>query len=222
MDQSGWLVVSGKGGLMLVQHDAERLLLNAIDQQPIIAVNDIEADASGGIYGGTIDFDAILVRGEAPSLGHFFHLTPTGDLTVLRDDVTASNGIGLSPDGATLYHAESTVGIWAWSIRGGIAAGPPALFAALNDCDGLAVDAEGGLWVAFWQEAMIRRYRADSTIDREIRLPFPNLVSLAFGGADMTDLYVTTGASDAQPNAGGLIRIHVDVPGLPVHRSRFA
>lgn len=116
-----------------------------------------------------------------------------------------------------MYHSESTVGIWAWTMRDGIASGTPALFAAADDCDGLAVDFEGGIWVAFWREPAIRRYRSDGTIDRTITLPFPHLVSLCFGGPDLTDLYVTTGGDADNRGKGGVVRIRSEVPGLPTH-----
>lgn len=222
LDEGGAILCSGKGGLVLVEDGRPTPILTAIDGRPIVAVNDIEADAAGAIYGGTLDFGAVFERGETPEGGLLFRLDPGGDITVLRDDVVASNGIGFSPDGALMYHAESTVGIWAWSMRGGVAAGPPALFAAADDCDGLAVDAEGGVWVAFWRDALIRRYKPDGAIDRIIRLPFPHIVSLAFGGPDQSDLYVTTGGDADHPGAGGLIRIRSAIPGIAAHRSRFA
>jgi len=222
LDRGDAVLCSGRGGLVLVRDGIATPVLEIMDGRAIVAVNDIEADAAGAIYGGTIDFGAILERNEAPGMGVLFHLTPDGALTILRDDVVASNGIGFSPDGATMYHAETSVGVWAWTMRAGRASGPPALFAKADDCDGLVVDAEGGLWVAFWAEAVLRRYRADATIDRVIALPFPSLVSLSFGGPDLTDLYVTTGGNEARPNAGGVIRIRSDVPGLPVHHSAFS
>lgn len=222
LDGGGAVLCGGKGGLVLVENGAARPILSEIEGRPIVAVNDIEADATGAIYGGTIDFGAVFERGEAPSGGILFRLAPDGELSILRDDVVASNGIGFSPDGGLMYHSESTAGIWAWTMRDGRAAGSPSLFAQADDCDGLAVDVDGGLWVAFWREALIRRYRADAVIDREIALPFPNLVSLTFGGPELTDLYVTTGADAAQPQAGGVIRLRSDVPGLPTHRSAFA
>ena len=212
------MLLTGEGGIVLAQDGTATPLLEAIDGTPIGAVNDIEADASGAIYGGTIDFDAILIRGEPPSPGLFFHLAPGAAPVVLREGLVGSNGIGFSPDGRTLYHAESGAGIWAWGMRDGAAAGPPALFAKADDCDGLAVDAEGGVWCAFFEAACLRRYRADATIDREIALPFASVVSLTFHGSD---LYVTTGGDAARPGTGGLIRLRTDVPGLPTHRSAF-
>jgi len=222
LDQGGACVCSGKGGLLLVGADGRaRPLLTEIGGEPIIAVNDIEADEQGGLFGGTIDFGAVFERGEKPAGGRFFHLATDGTLTVFREDVVTSNGIGFSPDGGTLYHAESTVGLWAWRRD---AAGLPVdrrLLAPLDDCDGLAVDAEGHIWMAFWQQAAIVRFRPDGTVDRRIALPVPKASSLAFGGPDRRELYVTVGGDADRPAVGGVIRLWVDVPGLPTHRSGF-
>jgi sugar lactone lactonase YvrE len=217
-DEGDAILCSGKGGLVLVKGGEAVPILTHIEGEPIIAVNDIEADARGAIYGGTLDFGAVLERGEVPQGGILFRLDPAGDLTILRNDVVASNGIGFSPDGMTMYHSESTAGIWSWPLHDGVASGPPTLLAPADDCDGLAIDAEGGIWVAFWREASIRRYRPDGTIERTIPLPFPHVVSLSFGGADLSDLYITVGGDER----GGVIRLRSDVPGLPTHRSRFA
>jgi sugar lactone lactonase YvrE len=223
LDQAGAFVCSGRGGLVLVDVEGrERPLLTEIANEPIIAVNDIEADERGGLFGGTIDFRAVFERQEKPTGGCFFHLATDGVLTVFRDDVVTSNGIGFSPDQTTLYHSESTVGLWAWRRD---TRGMPAdrrLLVALDDCDGLAVDVEGFIWVAFWKQAAIVRFRPDGEIDRRITLPLPSAISLAFGGCDRRDLYVTTSADSAAPDAGGVIRLRVEVPGLPTHRSCFA
>ncbi len=222
LDQGDAFVCGGKGGLVLVEGGTPRPLLSEIAGVPVVAVNDIEADEAGGIFGGTLDFAAVFERGEVPSGGIFFHLSTDGAVTVLRDDVVASNGIGFSPDGRTLYHSESTVGVWAWDrdVRG--MPTERRLLAPLDDCDGLAVDVEGGIWVACWQSARVLRLQPDGTEDRRIDLPLPHIVSMAFGGADMRELYLATGGNAEHPEAGGVIRLHVDVPGLPAHRSRFA
>jgi len=140
---------------------------------------------------------------------------------VFRDDVVTSNGIGFSPDGGTLYHSESTVGLWAWRRD---TAGMPVdrrLLVPLDDCDGIAVDVEGHIWVAFWRQGAIVRFRPDGTIERRIALPVPRVTSLAFGGPDRRDLHVTVGGDDDAPDVGGVIRLRTEVPGLPTQRSRF-
>jgi sugar lactone lactonase YvrE len=222
LDEGGGVVLGGEGGLVLVSDGQTLPLLEGVAGRPIIAVNDIEGDGRGGLFGGTIDFVSILERGETPQPGLFFHLAPSGTVTVLRDDVAASNGIGFSPDGRWLYHAESTVGIWRWAMGADGLPHTPELLVPADDCDGLAVDIEGGIWVAFWQEAQIRRFRPDGSTDRTITLPFAHLISLAFGGADMRDLYITTGGDEAHPGTGGVVRIRTDIAGLPAAKCRLA
>lgn len=223
VDAGGSVICSGRGGLVAVAPDgAVRPLLSELGGTPVVAVNDIEADAAGGLYGGTIDFAAILERGEAPGPGMLFRIDPTGEVRILRDDVVASNGIAFSPDGETLYHCESTVGIWAWPLADGVAGAPPRLLAAADDCDGLVVDAEGCLWVAFWREAVLRRYRPDGSVERVVALPFPHLISLAFGGTDLRQLHIAVGADADHPGVGGIVRIAVNVPGLRPNQARIA
>lgn len=222
LDEGGGVVVSGRGGLVLVENGAARPLLSEIDGRRIIAINDIEGDGRGGLFGGTADFEAIFERGEAPQPNTlFFHLDPSGRVTVLRDDVVVSNGIGFSPDGTLLYHSESTVGVWVWRIGEDGLPRDREMFAKVDDCDGMVVDAEGCLWVAFWREAVIRRYRPDGSIERTIKLPYPHLVSMAFGGEDMRDLYIATGGNSDHPGKGGVVRIRTEVPGLAAAKCRF-
>jgi len=74
--------------------------------------------------------------------------------------------------------------------------------------DGLTVDADGCVWVALWDGGAVRRYTPDGELDREVRLPVPLVTACAFGGADLTDLYVTTarvGLNSPHPVAGSLL-----------------
>ncbi|WP_156680166.1 SMP-30/gluconolactonase/LRE family protein [Sphingomonas profundi] len=223
MNVDGRPIVSGRGGLAIVGGGRAAPLLQAIGGAAVSAINDIEADAAGGLYGGTIDFTAILETGAPPAPGLFFRLDPDGSVDVLREGVAVSNGIGFSPAGDLLYHSESGVGVWAWT-HDGHRPRDPQLFAALDDSDGLAVDAEGGVWVARWRAGELLRYRADAVLDRRIRLAaVPNIVSLTFAGPDLTDLIVATGGADASgAPVGGIVRIRSDVPGLRPHVARFA
>ncbi|MBC8104683.1 MAG: SMP-30/gluconolactonase/LRE family protein, partial [Cytophagales bacterium] len=94
--------------------------------------------------------------------------------------------------------------------------------------DGLTVDAGGFVWSARYGGGEIARYRSDGTEERRIALPgAKNITSLAFGGENYEDLYVTTaGAEDREKNgvsAGALFRVRVNgVHGLPPYRSRIA
>jgi sugar lactone lactonase YvrE len=196
-------------------------LLTAIDGEPLFGINDIEAAPDGGLFGGTMDFVSVSEKKTPLRPGRFFHLAPDGQVTVFRDDVYASNGLGYSPDGRTLYHSETTTGVWAWDIDDDGMPTNPRLFIPLDDSDGLAVDAEGGIWVARWQASQIVRHLPDGSVDRRIDLPFPYSVSIDFGGPDQSWLYVSTGGGEGE-KMGGVIRFDAGVRGLPRRETRFS
>lgn len=220
MDASGAVLCGGRGGIIALDPATGRTrpVLTRIEGEPIIAVNDIEGDGRGGIYGGTIDFVSIMERGEAPAPGRFFHMAANGDVTVLRRDVHASNGIGLSPCGEWLYHSETGRGVWRHALRDGMP-GAPELFIALPDSDGMVVDREGGLWVACWESGRLLRFDADGTQTHRLTSPFPHIVSLGFEPGDPTALLVSTGGNATVTGAGALLRLRVDVPGMAEHPS---
>jgi sugar lactone lactonase YvrE len=89
----------------------------------------------------------------------------------------------------------------------------------------MTLDAEGGVWVALWGGGAVHRYAPDGRLDRVIRLPTAYPTSCVFGGADLSDLYITTAsiklsAHDraGQPGAGGLFLSHPGVRGRAPHR----
>ena len=79
--------------------------------------------------------------------------------------------------------------------------------------------------MAYWDGWRVERHLPDGFLDVIIELPVAQVTSCAFGGGDLQDLYVTTAAyalspeeCKAQPAAGGIFRVRVDAPGLPVRR----
>jgi sugar lactone lactonase YvrE len=91
--------------------------------------------------------------------------------------------------------------------------------------DGMTIDAEGGLWVAFWGGWDVRRIAPDGSVDAVVTVPAAQVTSCTFGGPDLRDLYITTAATglagDAlrgQPTAGGLFHVRPGVPGRPPDR----
>ena len=74
--------------------------------------------------------------------------------------------------------------------------------------DGLTVDADGCVWVALWDGGAVRRYTPAGGLDRVVELPASRVTACAFGGPDLTDLYITTarvGLDAAHPLAGSLL-----------------
>jgi sugar lactone lactonase YvrE len=92
--------------------------------------------------------------------------------------------------------------------------------------DGSTIDAEGYLWNARWDGACVMRFAPDGSVDRIVELPVDKVTSCAFGGPDLSTLYITTSRYTAsaddqrrQPQAGSLFAIDPGVRGLP--RPRF-
>jgi sugar lactone lactonase YvrE len=90
--------------------------------------------------------------------------------------------------------------------------------------DGLTVDAEGAIWVALWGGAAIRRYRPDGRLERVVHLPVTHPTTCAFGGPDLTDLFITSATirlseaeRRAQPLAGTILRHRPGVSGRAAH-----
>jgi sugar lactone lactonase YvrE len=97
----------------------------------------------------------------------------------------------------------------------------------IEDCppggapDGMTVDADGCLWIAYFGGWCVRRYTPDGRLDREIPCPVSRPTSCTFGGADLDTLYITSdsrpraGHDPAQePHAGGLFACRPGVTGL--------
>lgn len=225
INRDGSVICSGEGGLVRVYPETGRVepLLAEVDGKPVIAINDIEAGPTGGIYGGTVDFKAILEDGTEPSPGAFFLLRPDGELRIIHRDLVASNGMGFSPDLRRLYHSESPKGVWVHELDDQGLPGDRKMIVTIDDGDGLVVDAEEHIWLARWNSGQIIRYQPDGAIERVIELPFPNIVSLDFGGPDLRDLIVSTGGTDEATGRkiGGLIRIRTDVPGQRTFQAGF-
>ena len=87
----------------------------------------------------------------------------------------------------------------------------------------MTVDDEGMLWVAVGRAGAVHRYRTDGTLDGVVELPTSNPTSVAFGGGDGGDLYITTSWVDSErrddePLAGAIFRCRPGVTGEPSPR----
>ncbi len=148
-------------------------------------------------------------------------------MTTVLTGTTISNGLGWSPSGRLFYFIDSPtrqVDVFDCDLAEGTVENRRA-FARVEVegavPDGLAVDAEGCVWVALHGGWGLRRYSPDGELMGVVDLPVSRVTSCCFGGDDLRDLYVTTrreGLSDAeragQPLAGALLRLDVGVGGL--------
>jgi len=223
-NQDGRLICSGKGGLIFLDPatGATEPLLTEFDGQPIDDINDLQTDDAGSLYGGTLDY-ASLAAGKAPTYGTLFRLDPRDRITVLSRDVAVTNGIGMSPDRRFLYHVDSGSGIWRYELSATRAVRERLQLVAQRGFDGLAVDAEGHLWVANFESPEVVRYSPEGREDRRLRFAARAVLSLVFGGSDLRDLYVVTADDFANPvkREAAIFRARSPVPGQALPLARF-
>ena len=166
--------------------------------------------------------------------GVLYRLQGRGALEPMQGGICIPNSLAFSPDGRVMYFADSlryTLYAYDYDTATG-EMGPQRVFAttqAPGFPDGSTVDEEGYLWNAQFDAARIVRYGSDGRIDRVIDLPVQRPTCCAFGGPDLSTLYITTTSQkmttaelQAQPLAGALLAIDVGVRGLPEPRFALA
>jgi len=170
--------------------------------------NDAAVAPDGSLWAGTMRYD------EAAGGGTLSRLTGDGEVTTVLDDVAVSNGTGWSPDGRLMYYIDSPtrrVDVFDVSADGQSVTGRRQLALIEEGAgwpDGLTVDADGCVWVALWDGGAVRRYTPSGTLDRTITLPTVRPTACAFGGPNLTDLYITTarvGLTAPHPLSGSLL-----------------
>jgi D-xylonolactonase len=222
--ESGKLLMSGPS-LAIWDEQTGQIedLFSKYPGRTINSLNDMTVDTQGSVYIGSMNYNA-LEKDAKPVPGDLYRVDPGGKVTVAGEGYQVSNGLGFSPDGKLLYHADSPPkAIWAYDVGADRTLKNRRLFATLPKGypDGLAVDAEGGVWVAAIFAHELVRFKPDATIDRRIRMPSRMVVSLVFGGPDMRDLYVVTADNDDPQLKGTIFRMRSDIPGLPVPKAKF-
>ena len=193
--------------------------------------NDGKADPQGRFWVGTLH--------EARQPQAALYCWAAGRLQKLAGDITVSNGLAFSPDGATLYRSDTALHrIFALDFDGHDGSlSRQRVFAEFpvkqpdqdlvtygGRPDGAAVDAEGAYWCAMFEGQRLLRFAPDGTLLQDLPLPVRCPTMPCFGGPDLRTLFVTTARHNrpanelaAQPWAGQVLSLRMDVPGLPVN-----
>jgi sugar lactone lactonase YvrE len=182
--------------------------------------NDMHVDRHGRAYVGNFGDDS--APPDPPRPTGLLLVEPDGEARVVAEDLWFPNGIALTPDGGTLIVAETR------SVPGKLTAFSVAADGSLSDRrtfasfeggfpDGIAIDAEGGVWVAFPFADELVRVAPDGEVDR--RVPFPSPYAVAIGGPGGRDLFVATAPSwvpeEAKRLRAGSIRRLADAAPVP-------
>jgi gluconolactonase len=217
----GGIVCSGRN-ICHVRGGETRVLFDPPDTP---GFNDLYTDSAGRVYAGTIRTSPFGETQGPRVSGELWRIDAEGKATMLYDDVSLSNGIGFSPDSATLYHSDTArEHVIAHDVGPDGACAGRRVFAALGGFgpDGLAVDADGFVWVADYRRGCVSRFDPEGRLERELEVPANAVTSLCFAGADLRDLYVVTADNRDDPDLEGCVfRTRSPVPGLPAPLARI-
>jgi gluconolactonase len=189
---------------------------DSCDGRALRGPNDLVFDAHGGFWFS----DLGKSTAEWSHHGHLLYATPDGGrITRVREGMVSPNGVGLSPDGGTVYVAETHTGrLWAFDV-----AAPGALVAPADGAlpgrvfgplpgyqlfDSLAVEADGRICVATLVNGGITVFDPDDGSHDHVAFPDPLTTNICFGGADMRDAWITCSGT------GRLFRCRWPRPGL--------
>lgn len=188
--------------------------------------NDGRMDRHGRLWvASMVEDEAHAGRGSAA----LYQLDLDGGFSVQETGVGIGNGLCLSPDGGTLYFADSPRRtIHAYDLDGAtgrlsnrrrfaqVAHGHP---------DGAAIDAGGDMWSARWGAGSVVRHAPDGSVAETLNLPVSQPTCVAFGGDDMRLMFVTSAREKLSPQhlleeplAGSVLIYEADVAGLPDRR----
>ena len=200
------------------------VILDRDPERGNVGYNDLTTDAAGRIYVGSLGSPVFEEGEQLPGNLHVVDLD--GSARIVAEDVLLTNGLGFSPDGKTLYHSDSRrQTVHCYDVVGNGDLGPKRTFATLDDGapDGLAVSADGTVWVAVAGGSCVAAFETDGSLRQRIAVPMPMCTSVCFGGEDLTDLYIVTGSDGLEgEREGSVYRERVGETGLSVPIARVS
>jgi sugar lactone lactonase YvrE len=187
-------------------------------------MNDGKCDSAGRFWAGTMAYDL------TPGAGALYRLNTDRGVVEVLEEVTLSNGLGWSPDDTSMYYIDSDtngVDVFDYEPDSAELHNRRRLINVPQELgmpDGMTVDSEGFLWVALWGGSSVRRYAPDGTLDLVIEIPASQVTSCAFGGKDLSELFITSATHEIpeheisrQPSAGALFRCRPGTTGMPAY-----
>jgi sugar lactone lactonase YvrE len=182
--------------------------------------NDAKIDRAGRLWAGTMD------RAERAASGSLYRMDAGLAWERVDSGYRVTNGPAFSRDGRVMYHTDSALQtVYAFDLAADGSLGERRVHLTFGAGDGypdgMTVDAEDCLWIAFWDGWCLRRFAPSGELLTEIAMPVQRPTSVAFGGAGLDELFVTSAARDltpqeleSQPQAGGLFRLKPGVIGI--------
>lgn len=222
--ENGGLVIGGDSGFMFLDDESGEVtqIADPESNKENNRINDGKCAPDGHFFAGTIS----LVKQEGDA--RLYRLSPELEVSEAYGPVTNSNGIVWNAEGTICYYIDTpTKAVLAFDYADGVLANPREAVSTSNldsSPDGMAIDENGNIWVAFCHGACVICYDPENGNElQRIDLPCLETTAVAFGGENLEDLYVTTGKhkSEVEEHAGRLFVVKgLGIKGLPAHPFR--
>ncbi len=231
MNDDGAVFSTGQGGIMWNNPDTGKSgwLLDRLEGQPINGINEMWPDGTGGIYFGTNDIENIIAAKDTrPSA--LYRLTMDREVIRMDAEIYFSNGIAYDAGRRKFYCSDTFRKGWMFDVAGDLSLTNQQVLLDRDDCDGLALDVEGNIWITgFRSPGILRRLKPDGSPLPDVPTPVGSTTQVRFGG-DGRDYYI-----DIVPSDGGdslkegkplaspsyLYRGRSDVAGVLIPPARF-
>lgn len=212
----GFIAAAGTGVVVLQEHGIEWLAQPFADAPVRTRMNDATADPFGRLWAGAMPYDG------TPGAGQLICVDTDGELHVALSGLTIPNGPAFSPDGRTMYLADSARGlILRYRLAPDGALNPePDVFVTVDDAspDGMTVDADGHVWSALWGGHRLHRYSPDGRLMDVIEVPAEQPTSIALSTEEPGRILVTTaahGLAAPGPLDGAVLTASTTATGIP-------
>jgi sugar lactone lactonase YvrE len=220
--ESGSFIAGTEDGFSRVDLEADRFipLVNPEPERMTNRFNDGVLDRAGRFWAGTMDND------EVEATGALYRLDGDGSWVRVDDGYKVTNGPAFSPDGRLMYHNDSARQVtYLFDLDESGNAANRRVHIQFGEGDGypdgMTVDSEGCLWIAFWDGWSVRRFSPQGELIDRIDVPVARPTSCVFGGPDLDRLFISSAsiglddeARAEQPHAGGLFVAEPGVRGI--------
>jgi len=232
MNADGSVLSTGEGGIKWNNPATGQSgwLLDSIDGAPINGINEMVPDGTGGIFFGTNDIE-MVIQGQATRPTALYRLTAQRDLVKLADGIGFTNGIAYDAERGRFYCNDTFNCTWVFDVAQDLTLTNKREFLKKEDVDGMALDAEGNVWITGFRSNFLTRLRPDGTELPRVETRAGSITQVRFGGADMRDFYFNSVPADGGDTLkeGGeitssnsfLFHGRSEVPGLPIAPAQF-
>lgn len=223
LEHDGALALFQDGGRITRWHSGmETPLLGGIAREQSSRFNDVIADPAGRVFAG--------VMSTPTQRGALYGVDNALQPGIVVSDVACPNGMAFTADQASLYFIDTqapTLSRVRYDAATGALSERTVVIRFDRESglpDGMTIDEEDNLWIAFWNGSRIARYSASGDEVARYTVPVPKVTSLTFGGDALDTLYITTagGGDNSAAGDGALYSLKPGVRGRTEFRSRLS